>query len=235
MVEGEPRAADQSSSRRWYRPSRRPLSYESQETCCGLHLDRLDKPSIQPYGCIHAGRPTRLRSHVRRSGRHHPTRHRAPGDRWRGGRGGAGPALPHELRGGPEARRDPRAGRPRHQGAHRAPEGRPDERRGAARGAPPARPVRGAVARADRPHVRARGHADQRGHEGASTDDRDRRPQGPRRPDPDPRRRVRRLARPGLAAVGRSAPARALVGPADLPGYGHVARPAIAAVGSSTT
>ena len=32
-------------------------------------------------------------------------------------------------------------------------------------------------------------------------------PEGSRRPDPDPRRRVQRLARPGLAAVGRSAPA----------------------------
>ncbi len=210
-------------------------STESQWTRIGRDAEGLDKLSIQPYGCIHASRPTRLRSHVRRSGRHHPARHRAPGDRWRGGRGGAGPALPHELRGRPEARRDPRAGRPRHQGAHRAPEGRPDERRWAAHGAPPARPVRGAVARADRAHVRARGHARHRGHEGARHDDRDRRPQGPRRPDLDPRRRVRRLARPGLAAVGRSAPARALVGPADLPGHGHVARPAIAAVGSSTT
>ena len=41
----------------------------------------------------------------------------------------------------------------------------------------------------------------------------------------DPDRRVRRLARARLAAVGRSAPARALVGPADLPGDVHGPRP----------
>ena len=43
------------------------------------------------------------------------------------------------------------------------------------------------------------------------------------------------LARAGLAAVGRPAPARALVGPADLPGDLHRARPARRAVASSTT
>ena len=47
----------------------------------------------------------------------------------------------------------------------------------------------------------------------------------PAGPDHDPRRRVRRLARARLAALGRPAPARALVGPADLPGHLHHARP----------
>ena len=49
------------------------------------------------------------------------------------------------------------------------------------------------------------------------TDDRDRRPQGPADADHDARSRVRRVARARVAAVGRSAPARALVGSADLP------------------
>jgi DNA-binding transcriptional ArsR family regulator len=56
--------------------------------------------------------------------------------------------------------------------------------------------------------------------------DRHRRPQGPQGPDHDDDRRVRRVARARVAAVGRSAPARALVGPADLPRHLHEARPA---------
>ena len=123
--------------------------------CPGLIGDLpVDRAIVQPYGCINADRPTRLRPHVRRPGGRHPARHRPPGDRRRGGRRRAGQPLPDELRGRAEARRGPRAGRPGHQGAHRAPQGRPHQRRGAARGAPPARPVRGAVARAGRPHDR---------------------------------------------------------------------------------
>ena len=49
--------------------------------------------------------------------------------------------------------------------------------------------------------------------------------QGRRRPDHDRDRRVRRVAGARLAAVGRSAPARALVGPADLPRHVHGPRP----------
>src|SRR5947209_9273841 len=121
----------------------------------------VDTAVIQPYGCIRADRPARLRPHVRRPAGSHPARHRPPGDQRRGGHRRAGQPLPDELRGGPEARRCARAGRPGHQGAHRAPQGRPHQSRAAAPRAPPARPLRGAVARADRPHDRAR-----RRHEG---------------------------------------------------------------------
>ena len=109
----------------------------------------------QPYGCTNADPSTRLRPHVRRPGR--STRRDIVRRAIDGEEGVAELAepLPDELRGRAEARRDPRAGRARHQGAHRAPQGRPHQPRGAARGAPPARPVRGAVARADRPHDRA--------------------------------------------------------------------------------
>src|SRR5215213_6535586 len=55
--------------------------------------------------------------------------------------------------------------------------------------------------------------------------DRHRRPQGPPGPDPDHRCRVRRLAGASLAALGRPASTRALVGAADLPGHLHQARP----------
>src|SRR5918996_5101505 len=55
---------------------------------------------------------------------------------------------------------------------------------------------------------------------------RDRRPQGPSVAHDDAGGRVRRLAGAGLAALGRSAPARALVGTADVPGDGRCSRPA---------
>ncbi len=61
--------------------------------------------------------------------------------------------------------------------------------------------------------------------EDTRTHDRYRRPQGPGHPDPDPDRRVRGAARARLGAVGRSAPARALVGPAHLPRDLHRPRP----------
>src|SRR5215216_5979690 len=98
----------------------------------------------------------RLRSRLPGPGRHHPARHRPPGHRRRGGRRRTGRALPHELRGGAKARRDPRTGRPSHQGAQRPPQGRPHQPRGAPPGATPTRPVRGAVARAARPDDRTR-------------------------------------------------------------------------------
>ena len=56
-----------------------------------------------------------------------------------------------------------------------------------------------------------------------------------RSPDHDPDRRVRRLARAGLAALGRSAPARALVGPADLPRHVDRSTTCARAAASSTT
>src|ERR671913_2024117 len=57
------------------------------------------------------------------------------------------------------------------------------------------------------------------------THDRHRCPQGSEGPDHGHRRRVRRPARAGVAALGRSAPARALVGAAHLPRHLHQARP----------
>ena len=59
------------------------------------------------------------------------------------------------------------------------------------------------------------------------TDDRDRCSQGSAVPDPDARSRVRRAARSRVAAVGRPAPARAVVGSADLPCDRRLARPAL--------
>ncbi|CAA9216424.1 MAG: Ligand-binding SRPBCC domain protein family, partial [uncultured Acidimicrobiales bacterium] len=55
--------------------------------------------------------------------------------------------------------------------------------------------------------------------------DRDERPQRPRGPDHDDHQRPRRHRRAGLAAVGRPAPARALVGSADLPRHRRGPRP----------
>ena len=151
----------------------------------------------------------------------------------RGGGRRAGQPLPDELRGRAEARRHPRAGRPGHQGAHRAPQGRPHQPRGAAHAARRLLDQYEELWRGrDRPHDRAhRRDAARR----SQTDDRHRRPQGPADPDHDPRRRVRRHARAGLAAVGRPAPARALVGAADLPRHRHRARPARRAAASTTT
>ena len=54
-------------------------------------------------------------------------------------------------------------------------------------------------------------------------------------PDHDPDRRVRRVARARLGALGRPAPARALVGPADLPGHLHRPTTWRPAATSSTT
>src|SRR5918995_1593509 len=65
------------------------------------------------------------------------------------------------------------------------------------------------------------------------THDRHRCPQGSEGPDHGHRRRVRRPARAGVAALGRSAPARALVGAADLPGT--TARVTIEEIGSGRT
>src|SRR5918999_9841 len=111
----------------------------------------LTRRYIQPYGCISANR-SRQRPHLRRTGGRHPAGHRAPRDRREGGRRRAGRALPDELRGGAEARRRPRAGRPRQQASHRTAKGRPHKPRGAPRGAAPPRRLRGAVARARRAH-----------------------------------------------------------------------------------
>src|SRR5919199_1782210 len=118
------------------------------------HAPRLTPAEIQPYGCISAARPARLRPPVRRARRSHAARHRPPRHHRRGGRRRAGQPLPDELRRGPEAHRHPRTGRPGHQGARRPPQGRAHQSRAAARRAPPARRVRGVLARTDRPHGR---------------------------------------------------------------------------------
>src|SRR6185503_14816731 len=127
---------------------------------------RLDIDVIQPYGCTNADRPGRLRPHVRRPGRPDEARHRSPRNWRRRGHPRAGRALPDELRGRPEARRDPRAGGADHQGSDRAPQGRPSQPRGAADRAPPARPVRGALAKPDRPDGRPARRGCARGAEG---------------------------------------------------------------------
>ena len=93
-----------------------------------------------------------------------------------------------------------------------------------------ARPVRGAVARADRPHDRAHHR-----HEGDRPMTVTAVRKDPQTLHDDPGGRVRRIAGAGVAALGRSAPARALVGPADLPRDLHEPRPARRAAGSSTT
>ena len=129
-------------------PGRRP-------GLCGLALiPPLDMTARYNRMVVSMQATLRRRPRLRRPGRCHAARHRPARAQRPRGRRRAGRALPDELRGGAEARRGPRAGRPRHQGAHRPPQGRAHQHRGAAPGARPARPVRGAVARSHRPHDR---------------------------------------------------------------------------------
>ena len=180
----------------------------------------LDTSPIQPYGCTNADR-VRSRHRLLRSRRRDATRHRPARPERPGGCRRAGRPLPDVVRRRPEACRRAGAGRPGHQGAHRSTQGRPDQHRGPPPGARSPRRVRSDVARSDRPHDGPHHTHGRRRHD----DDRDRSPQGSGRPDDDPDRRIRRVARTGLGPLGGPAQARALVGSAVLAGDIHGPRP----------